>query len=83
MPSSEEVVKLKTEKDVLQITVKHLKSDLEKKAATIRSQNEELQILRDAVIKLKAQVKQKSPKRALSPGQPSSQRTLGATPGTG
>jgi len=33
---SEEFIKVKTERDVLNITVTHLKSDIEKKSALIR-----------------------------------------------
>ena len=74
------MIKLKTERDVLQLTVKHLKQDIEQKAALIRSQNEELKQLRDSVLKLKAQKKQISPKKVQSPERVASHRTLGTTP---
>ena len=37
---------------MLTITVKHLKSDLDSKAQTIRRQNEEMEQLRDTILQL-------------------------------
>lgn len=41
--TDEEIIKLKTERDVLKITNQHLKQDIETKAELIRKQNYELE----------------------------------------
>jgi DNA repair photolyase len=45
-------VKLKTDKDVKEITIKHLRTELETKSHLIRRQNDELASLRDSVLEL-------------------------------
>jgi len=47
-----QLVKLKSEKDVLEITVKHLKTELDGKSNLVRRQNDELSTLRDSVLEL-------------------------------
>lgn len=47
-----QVVKLKTDKDVSDITIKHLKTELETKTALARRQAEEMASLRETVLEL-------------------------------
>ena len=46
---------MKADKDVLEITVKHLKTELDAKGNLVRRQNEELSTLRDSVLELQRQ----------------------------
>ena len=47
-----QLVKMKADKDVLEITVKHLKTELDSKSNLVRRQNDELATLRDSVLEL-------------------------------
>ena len=49
------LVKMKADKDVLDITVKHLKTELDSKSNLIRRQNEELSTLRESILELQRQ----------------------------
>ena len=46
---------MKADKDVLEITVKHLKTELDSKGNLVRRQNDELATLRDSVLELQRQ----------------------------
>jgi uncharacterized membrane protein len=50
-----QVVKLKTDKDVKEITIKHLRTELDSKTAAIRRQTEELASLRETILELQRQ----------------------------
>lgn len=50
-----QVVKYKSDKDVLEITVKHLKTELDTKSNLIRRQNDELATLRESILELQRQ----------------------------
>jgi hypothetical protein len=50
--SQQEIVKLKTDNEVLQISVDHLKYELDQKSALIRRQNLEIEKLRESVLHL-------------------------------
>ena len=43
---------MKSDKNVLEITVKHLKTELDSKSNLIRRQNEEMSMLRETVLEL-------------------------------
>jgi hypothetical protein len=46
------LIKSETERDVMAITVKHLKSEIDQKQKIIRRQNQELEQLRDTVLQM-------------------------------
>ena len=48
-------MKVKSDKDVLEITVKHLKTELDTKGNLIRRQNDELATLRESILELQRQ----------------------------
>lgn len=50
-----QLVKQKSDKDVLEITVKHLKTELDTKSNLIRRQNDELTTLRESILELQRQ----------------------------
>ena len=50
-----QIVKMKADKDVLDITVKHLKTELDSKSNLIRRQNDELSTLRESILELQRQ----------------------------
>ena len=43
---------MKSDKDVLEITVKHLKTELDSKSYLVRRQNDELGTLRESILEL-------------------------------
>ena len=47
-----QLVKMKADKDVLEITVKHLQTDLDGKSQLVRRQTDELATLRESVLEL-------------------------------
>ena len=47
-----QLVKTKADKDVLDITVKHLKTELDSKSNLVRRQNDELATLRESILEL-------------------------------
>ena len=46
------MVKLKTDRDVKDITIKHLRTELESKNSLVRRQTEELSSLRETILEL-------------------------------
>lgn len=46
---------MKADKDVLDITVKHLKTELDSKSNLVRRQNDELSNLRESILELQRQ----------------------------